>query len=104
MPQGIYDRENIALFISSYYTIPLTTPSALLVLDMIPEVLSFDLTNPQWVGKRHAIEYAQAFLSISHNTDRDLARRYPAKQASPRVVSHCGCDFDTAGAMQVHAF
>ena len=102
--QAICDREGIALFVSTYYTIPLTTPSALLALDMIPEVLGFDLGNPQWVGKRHAIEYAQAFLSISHSTERDLVRLYPATAAKPRVVSHCGSDFRTAGPTQVSAF
>ena len=102
--QSICDRERVALFISTYYTLPLTTPSALLVLDMIPEVLGFDLTNPQWVGKRHAIEYAQAFLSISHSTERDLVRIYPATSAKSKAVAHCGSDFRPAGATQLHAF
>lgn len=104
MLQVICDRENIGLFISTYYTIPLTTPSVLLVLDMIPEVLDFDLTNPQWVGKRHAIEYARAFLSISHSTEKDLSRFYPLTQDAPKAVTHCGCDFRTAGPAEITAF
>ncbi|MBK7052400.1 MAG: hypothetical protein IPH54_17915 [Rhodoferax sp.] len=84
--QSICEREDIGLFISTYYTIPRSTPSVLLVLDMIPEIMGFDPTNPQWVGKRHAIEYAKAFLSISHSTERDLVRLYPA---SDQTQSGC---------------
>ena len=102
--QSICEREGIALFISTYYTIPLSTPSAMLVLDMIPEVLGYDLANPQWLGKRHAIEYARAFVSISHSTERDLVRLYPTTAGKPKLVSHCGSEFRTAGPTQVAAF
>jgi glycosyltransferase involved in cell wall biosynthesis len=102
--ESICEREDIGLFISTYYTIPLSTPSALLVLDMIPEIMGFDVTNPQWVGKRRAIEYAQAYLSISHSTERDLVRLYPATGSKPKGVTHCGCDFHTAPTVEVTAF
>jgi glycosyltransferase involved in cell wall biosynthesis len=102
--QAICDQEDIGLFISTYYTTPVTTPSALLVLDMIPEVLAYDLSNPQWVGKKRAIEYAQTFLSISQSTENDLVRFYPQLQDIPKKVSYCGCDFRTANSLQVNAF
>ena len=102
--QAICNQHRAALFISTYYTIPLTTPSALLVLDMIPEVLGWDLTDPQWLGKRQAIDYARAFISISHNTDRDLLQFHPALHDATRMVSHCGCDMRAAGAEQIAAF
>ncbi|MEN9376162.1 MAG: hypothetical protein RL710_1319 [Pseudomonadota bacterium] len=102
--QSICEREDIGLFISTYYTIPLSTPSVLLVLDMIPEIMGFDPTNPQWVGKRHAIEYAKAFLSISHSTERDLVRLYPDSESKPKAVAHCGCDFRTAAPAALSAF
>jgi len=104
MVQNICDRENASLFISTYYTTPLTTPSALLVLDMIPEIQGYDLTEPQWVSKRRAIEYASAFVSISHSTQRDLVDFYPQLTNHPMAVAHCGCDFRTAGASQLEAF
>lgn len=104
MLQGICDRENVGLFISTYYTIPLTTTSALLVLDLIPEVMGFDLTNPQWVGKQRAIEYASGFLSISRSTEQDLTRFYPSTQVKTRVVTYCGCDFRTATPEHVDSF
>lgn len=102
--QQICDRENVGLFVSTYYTIPLTTPSALLVLDMIPEVMGFDLSDPQWQGKHRAIEYAQACLSISHSTQRDLIRYFPKAADAPHDVTHCGCDFRTPDAAQIEAF
>ena len=104
MLQGLCDQESVGLFISTYYTIPLTTPSALMLLDMIPEVMGFDLSNLQWVAKRQAIEYAQAFVSISHSTERDLARFYPHVQTPVKAVAHCGCDFRPAAASSVSDF
>jgi len=104
MLQGICDRENIGLFISTYYTTPLTTTSALLVLDLIPEVMGFDLFNPQWAGKRRAIEYARYFLSISRSTEQDLTRFYPSTLVKAKVVTHCGCDFRTAASEHVDSF
>jgi glycosyltransferase involved in cell wall biosynthesis len=104
MLQDICDRENASLFVSTYYTTPLTTPSAMLVLDMIPEVQGYNLSEPQWVSKRRTIEYAQRFVSISHSTQNDLVRFYPQLAQAPMAVAHCGCDFRTASAAQVGAF
>lgn len=104
MLQDICDRENANLFVSTYYTTPLTTPSALLVLDMIPEKQGANLREPQWVSKRRAIEYASSFVSISHSTQRDLEQLYPQVTGSERRVAHCGCDFRVASASQVQAF
>jgi glycosyltransferase involved in cell wall biosynthesis len=104
MLQDICDRENASLFVSTYYTTPLTTPSAMLVLDMIPEVQGYNLSEPQWVSKRRTIEYAQRFVSISHSTQNDLVRLYPQLAQAPMAVAHCGCDFRTAGAQPIAAF
>lgn len=102
--QQICDAERVSLFISTYYSTPLSTPTALLVLDMIPEVVGYDLADPQWVAKREAIEYARAFISISHSTQRDLERLYPIAAEAPKVVAHCGCDFRPATPDQVAIF
>jgi glycosyltransferase involved in cell wall biosynthesis len=102
--QQVCDREGVSLFISTYYSAPLTTPSALMVLDMIPEVIGYDLTDAQWVAKRRAIEYASAFISISHSTERDLVRFYPHVANLPKAVAHCGCDFRPASAGRVADF
>jgi glycosyltransferase involved in cell wall biosynthesis len=104
MLQDICDRENAYLFISTYYTTPLTTPSVLLVHDMIPEVQGYNLSEAQWVSKRRAIDYAQAFICVSHSTQRDLVRIHPILTSKPIEVAHCGCDFRTSSAQQVLAF
>jgi glycosyltransferase involved in cell wall biosynthesis len=104
MLQDICDRVNAGLFVSTYYSTPLTTPSALLVLDMIPELQGFDLREAQWVSKRRAIDYASSYVSISHNTQQDLRRLNPHVADRPMAVAHCGCDFRPAGANQIAAF
>ncbi len=38
MLQQVCDEEDAELFISSYYTTPLSTPSVFMAYDMIPEV------------------------------------------------------------------
>jgi glycosyltransferase involved in cell wall biosynthesis len=104
MLQDICDRENAGLFVSTYYTTPLTTPSAMLVLDMIPEVQGYNLSEAQWVSKRRTIEYASSYVSISHSTQNDLIQFYPQLAQAPMAVAHCGCDFRTASAIQIAAF
>lgn len=93
MLQAICDRENIRLFISTYYTTPQTTPAALMVLDMIPEVMGFDLGNPQWQEKHRAIRYAQNYLAISDSTARDLCHFFPEISPGKVVTTYCGSDF-----------
>ena len=63
--QNVCDYRNARLFISSYYTTPLNTPSLLLVYDMIPEILQADLNHPMWTEKAHAIKRASSYICIS---------------------------------------
>jgi len=91
MLQQVCADEGADLFISTYYTTPLTTPSVFLAYDMIPEFTNFDLSQPQWQEKHHAISQASAFLAISGSTATDLAKLYPGL-AERIVVAHCGLD------------
>jgi FkbM family methyltransferase len=75
--QAICDREDASLFISTYYTTPISTPSVFMGYDMIPEVLSWDLTQPMWQSKHHAINHAIAHITISENTAQDLQQGFP---------------------------
>jgi glycosyltransferase involved in cell wall biosynthesis len=90
MLQAICDAEGADLFVSTYYTTPTETRSAMMAYDMIPEVLRFDFAEPMWSEKRHAVGYAGAYVAISHSTARDLARLYPQVAARPITVAHCG--------------
>jgi glycosyltransferase involved in cell wall biosynthesis len=77
MLQQICEAEGASLFISTYYTTPITTPSVFMGYDMIPEVLGADLTSPMWQSKHHAINHAIAHITISENTAQDLQKFFP---------------------------
>ena len=72
--QDVCDELGAALFISTYYSHPLTTPSVAMVHDMIPEAMGFDMTQPMWRQKTMALAYAGSFIAISRSTARDLQR------------------------------
>jgi glycosyltransferase involved in cell wall biosynthesis len=90
MLQQVCDKEGASLFISTYYTTPLTTPSVFMAYDMIPEVMKADLNHPMWREKHHAIQHASSYISISENTASDLAKFFPDIALESIAVAHCG--------------
>ncbi|MEI6738439.1 MAG: glycosyltransferase, partial [Pseudomonadota bacterium] len=65
MLQHVCDAENAAVFISSYYTTPLTTPSVFMVHDMIPELFGADVVNtPMWREKHYGVRHASHFIAV----------------------------------------
>ncbi|MGA3065980.1 MAG: glycosyltransferase family 1 protein [Tepidisphaeraceae bacterium] len=87
--QRLCDEEGADLFISTYNTTPLTTPSVYMVHDMIPEVFGADMNNPVWKLKHEAIRQAAAFICVSESTRRDLLRFFPeAAEKKISVVPH----------------
>jgi glycosyltransferase involved in cell wall biosynthesis len=88
--QQICDEEGADLFISSYYTIPIRTPSVFMAYDMIPEVFGGDMNLPQWRQKHDGIYHASAYISISENTAHDLVRFFPAISTESIAIAHCG--------------
>lgn len=87
--QKICDEEDANLFLSTYYTTPISTPSALLVYDMIPEVMGCDLEA--WQEKIYALTHASAYAGISQNTIQDLKNFYPhLADNCLTVVTCCG--------------
>ena len=95
------------LFISTYYTTPLNTPSLSLVYDMIPERFEFDLTARDWREKELAIAHARRHICISNNTRKDLLEFYPELDPATTTVAHCGVDplvFKQADATSVAQF
>ncbi len=75
--QSICDRYQADIFISTYYTTPVTTPSIFMGHDMIPEILGMDLTAPEWREKHYGILHASKYITVSNNTARDLTRFFP---------------------------
>ncbi len=104
--QKICDAQNAKLFISSYYTTPITTPSIFMGYDMIPEVLKWDLTTQMWQEKHHGINNASAYITISQNTKDDLIKFFPSISEDLVTVAYCGASeqFTPATLEEIKAF
>jgi predicted O-linked N-acetylglucosamine transferase (SPINDLY family)/glycosyltransferase involved in cell wall biosynthesis len=104
--QSVCDEENAILFISSYYTTPLTTPSAFMAYDMIPEVMNQDSSMPMWREKHRAIGLASLYFAISQNTAQDLIRFFPGIDQNSVLVAHCAASiaFNKASESEVNQF
>ncbi len=88
--QQVCDEESANLFISTYYTTPITTPSVFIAYDMIPEVMGWDMNNPMWREKHQAIQHASAYLAISKNTSYDLTKFFTDIPVEKITVAYCG--------------
>lgn len=75
--QSICEQLQADVFISTYYTTPIDTPSVFLGYDLIPEVLGMDLKAVEWQEKHLAILHASNYMTISLNTAKDLSRFFP---------------------------
>lgn len=104
MLQNLCDQYGISLFISTYYSTPQRTPAFLVVPDMIPEVLGFDLQTDQWQEKHEAIKYCERYFSISISTSRDLRSFYPDISEDRVTNAYCGSDFRTQSKESVELF
>jgi glycosyltransferase involved in cell wall biosynthesis len=106
MLQQICDEEGADLFISTYYTTPLSTPSVLMAHDMIPEVMEWDLNRPLWQHKHHAIRSASSLIAVSENTANDLVRFFPEISRDSVKVAYHGVDpiFHPANPQEIEDF
>ncbi len=106
MLQQICDEEGAELFISSYYTTPINTPSVFMAYDMIPEILGGDLNQPMWREKHQAINHASGFIAISENTAKDINKFFPHIPTEAITVAHCGVAqlFSPASEIEIQQF
>ncbi|WP_084227293.1 FkbM family methyltransferase [Nostoc sp. KVJ20] len=106
MLQEICDDEEAELFISSYYTTPIDTPSVFMAYDMIPEILGGNLNEPMWQEKHKGIKHACTFIAISENTAKDLSKCFTEIPLESITVAHCGVDsiFSPASEAEINAF
>ncbi len=109
--QELCDEEGADLFVSTYYSRPLSTPSVLMVHDMIPEVAaSHDpratLEEPMWQEKHEAIQQASAYIAVSKNTAHDLLTFFPDIQPSQVTIAKEGVSttFQPASPQVIAAF
>lgn len=104
MLQGVCNYVGATLFISTYYSTPVHTPSVFMCYDMIPEVLGFDQNDPMWKEKHRAIERAQSIIAISNNSLTDLHRCFPVTRHRPACVAHLGVDFTRKSDIEIASF
>lgn len=106
--QEVCDRLGADLFISTYYTTPISTPSLMMVHDMIPEIFLAEnrMAYPMWIEKQHALEYATEYVAVSHNTAADVCKLTGAAFGKPIHVVPNGVskEFKRAGQEAVAAF
>ncbi len=104
--QQACDDLGAELFISTYYTTPLETPSVFMGYDMIPEILGYNLSQPMWQEKHKGIEHASAYITISNHTAKDLVEVYPDIDPNDVTTAHCGVQpiFTPANDTEIAAF
>lgn len=105
--QTICDELAIDVFTSTYYTTPFRVPMALMLYDMIPELMRYDTISPLWTEKTLTIAYAQRFLCISHQTRADLLQLHPDIHPDRVQAVWCGIDrtaFYPRGVDEITAF
>ncbi|MEA5510385.1 glycosyltransferase [Crocosphaera sp. UHCC 0190] len=106
MLQEICDEKGADLFISTYYTTPLSTPSVFMAYDMIPEVIGANLEDVGWREKHYGIMHASSYITISENTAHDLVQFFPHISPEEITVAHCGLKpvFSPANAEEIAQF
>ncbi|MEM9246351.1 MAG: glycosyltransferase, partial [Cyanobacteria bacterium P01_F01_bin.153] len=88
--QQCCDEVGADLFVSTYYTTPVSTPSIFFGHDMIPELMGVDLNVPMWQDKHRAIDQGIAHIVVSENTKKDLQALFSKTRDEPVTVAHCG--------------
>lgn len=78
------------LFVSTYYSTPVETPSFFFGYDMIPEMTGVDLADEGWQEKARAIRHAAGHAMISHSSARDLAKLFPEVPEEGVALAYCG--------------
>ena len=77
------------VFVSTYFTHVPGVKNILMIYDMIPEIMGFDLSQPEWVAKKRAVERADGFIAISGSTRNDLTHLAGIRRSRTRVA-YCG--------------
>lgn len=104
--QELCDREQVGLFISTYYSYPELSHSMVMLHDMIPEVSGQDLSQPEWRAKAKAIAKACAYFCVSNATLADFRQLHPELGSRPVYLTPnaVGEEFRRAAEGEVAAF
>jgi glycosyltransferase involved in cell wall biosynthesis len=89
--EDICSQHHVKLFVSSFYSMPLETPSVAMVHDTITE--QFPGSERKWVTeKRYTTNHARAHIAVSNRTSDDIYETYPVTRGLPLSVAHNGVD------------
>ncbi|MEM8779698.1 MAG: glycosyltransferase [Cyanobacteria bacterium P01_G01_bin.49] len=104
--QAICDEVQADVFISTYYTTPLSTPTVFIAHDMVPEVIQLDLNELCWQEKHNGILQAAKYITVSQNTARDLLHFFPHISPELVTVAHCGVSesFKPSTEVEIYSF
>lgn len=75
--QKACDEAGAELFVSSYYTSPISTPSVFVAHDFIPELLDAASDDQIWREKHLAIAHAARVICVSESTRNGLLALFP---------------------------
>jgi glycosyltransferase involved in cell wall biosynthesis len=78
-------------FLSTYYSIQYEAPSIMLVYDLIPEELGWDMSGLEWTRKVKTLERASRYVCISKHTARSLSKFYGIEE-DKILIRYCGVD------------
>jgi glycosyltransferase involved in cell wall biosynthesis len=106
MLQATFDALGATVYVSTLYSTAISAPTLQVVYDLVPETLGWNLREPMWREKAHAIASATAFACISASTARDLHHFYPHSASRPSVVTPLGVSaaFQPSSDEQVERF
>lgn len=106
MLQRVCDELAAGVFISTYYTSPVRTPSVALIYDMIPELLGDKRESWAWHNKALAILQARHIACISESTARDVLNLHPEIPQERLTVTHLAAppEFSPASADALASF
>jgi hypothetical protein len=81
-------------FVSTHFTTPLQTPSALLIHDMQPEQAGIELATREQQEKEAAVAHARRYVCTSRGTRDDLLAFYPELDPSTIRRAHYPAEAD----------
>ncbi|MEZ0274878.1 MAG: glycosyltransferase [Roseimicrobium sp.] len=104
--QEVCDSLSADVFISTYYTCPISTPCVAMIYDMIPERLNLPPGDWQWEHKKNHILHSKHFVCISQATTHDLRCIHPDIPAADITVAYPAAppEYKPASATEVAAF
>lgn len=100
------DEEKASLLVSTYFTYAETTPSVIMLHDMVPEITGQNLSHPEWRAKARAMKKAVGYFAVSQSTIGDFQRLQP-RLAERKIVltpNAVGADLCQASADAILAF